>query len=409
MITSLTLHNWKSFESATLLIDQITFLIGTNASGKSNIVDALLFLSRLSTGERLADVCKNIRGGIDQIIRRGCDSTLLEVEFKEGNAKYRYKLGISIAGAEAFVTTESLETATKDDNWRNLFDTDDLHPSDSSTQITARFDKDRPGPRKGISLRRDITVLSQVQGQNILKNIKDGAKAALETFASIYLLDPNPSRMREYVQLSEDLNSDGSNVAGVIAAISEDKSRSFEASLTRYVSKLPERDIRKIWAERVGRFKDTAMVYCREDWGDPEDTMEIDARSMSDGTLRFIAIIVALMTRTPDSLIVIEEIDNGLHPSRAGELVFALTELASAGDFDVLCTTHNPVMIDSIGPEILESVSCVTREGMHGAATIFRFTERPDFLRQLAQYTPGDMMTHNLLTSSMYGKESNHS
>ena len=62
MITALTLHNWKSFEQATLLIDQITFLIGTNASGKSNIVDALIFLSRLSGGERLADVCKNIRG-----------------------------------------------------------------------------------------------------------------------------------------------------------------------------------------------------------------------------------------------------------------------------------------------------------------------------------------------------------
>ena len=70
MITEISLHNWKSFEDSTLLIDQITFLIGTNASGKSNIVDALMFLSRLSGGERLAEVCKSIRGGIDQIIRR---------------------------------------------------------------------------------------------------------------------------------------------------------------------------------------------------------------------------------------------------------------------------------------------------------------------------------------------------
>ena len=43
MITEISLHNWKSFEDSTLLIDQITFLIGTNASGKSNIVDALMF------------------------------------------------------------------------------------------------------------------------------------------------------------------------------------------------------------------------------------------------------------------------------------------------------------------------------------------------------------------------------
>lgn len=399
MITALTLHNWKSFEKATLLIDQITFLIGTNASGKSNIVDALIFLSRLSAGERLADVCKSIRGGIDQIIRRGSIYASLEVTFKSKGYTYRYTLKFSVSNAEVYVDAESLDMAVREDNWRNLFATDVLKPDDYSSHIIARFDKDRPGPRKGISLRRDITVLSQVQAQNVLKIIKDGAKAALDSFGSIYVLDPNPIRMREYVALSETLNSDGSNVAGVIAAISEDKTKDFEKILTKYVSKLPEKDIRKIWAERVGRFKDTAMVYCLEDWGDPEDSMEIDARAMSDGTLRFIAIIVALLTRNSDSLIVIEEIDNGLHPSRAGELVFALTEIATARDFDVLCTTHNPVLIDALGAEVLNSVSCVTREGAHGSASIFRLTERPDFLRQLARYTPGNMMTKNLLTS----------
>lgn len=399
MITSLSLHNWKSFDEASLLIDQITFLIGTNASGKSNIVDALVFLSRLSSGERLADVCKSIRGGIDQIVRKGSDSSSIEVIFKYNDTKYKYKLKFSVSNAEAYVNEESLEMETKNDSWRNLFDTDSIPSGDFSNQIIARFEKDRRGPRKGIGLRRDVTVLSQVQGQNVLKIIKDGAKAALDSFASIYVLDPTPGNMRDFVPLSETLNTDGSNVAGVIAAFSEDDSKDFANLLTSYVGKLPEKDIKEIWAERVGRFKDTAMVYCREDWGEADDTMEIDARSMSDGTLRFIAIIVALLTRTPDSLIVIEEIDNGLHPSRAGELVNALTEIATSRNFDVLCTTHNPVLIDALGGTLLDSVSCVTREGVHGSATIFRLTERPDFLRQLARYTPGDMMTKNLLTS----------
>lgn len=399
MITSLSLHNWKSFDEASLLIDQITFLIGTNASGKSNIVDALVFLSRLSSGERLADVCKSIRGGIDQIVRKGSDSSSIEVIFKNNDTKYKYKLKFSVSNAEAYVNEESLEMETKNDSWRNLFDTDSIPSGDFSNQIIARFEKDRRGPRKGIGLRRDVTVLSQVQGQNVLKIIKDGAKAALDSFASIYVLDPTPGNMRDFVPLSETLNTDGSNVAGVIAAFSEDDSKDFANLLTSYVGKLPEKDIKEIWAERVGRFKDTAMVYCREDWGEADDTMEIDARSMSDGTLRFIAIIVALLTRTPDSLIVIEEIDNGLHPSRAGELVNALTEIATSRNFDVLCTTHNPVLIDALGGTLLDSVSCVTREGVHGSATIFRLTERPDFLRQLARYTPGDMMTKNLLTS----------
>ena len=400
MITEIYLHNWKSFDHATLLIDQITFLTGTNASGKSNIVDALLFFSRLSNGDRLADVCKSIRGGIDQVIRRGCDKAELVITFKTNGNKYRYRLSFSVDNAEAYVNYESLEIASRSDTWRNLFDTDNINPGDNSSQITARFDKDRPGPRKGINLRRDVTVLSQVFGQNVLKIIKDGAKSALDTFASIFVLDPTPARMRDFVQLSETLNSDGSNLAGVIAALPEEEAENFERRLTGYVSKLPEKDIRKIWTERVGRFKDTAMLYCREDWGTGEFPMEVDARSMSDGTLRFIAIIVALLTRPADSLIVIEEIDNGLHPSRAGELVSALSDIASRRDFDVLCTTHNPVLIDALGSEILNSVSCVTREGHDGTTTVFRLTERPDYLKQLAQYTPGGMMTHNLLYNS---------
>lgn len=399
MITELALHNWKSFDDSTLLIDQITFLIGTNASGKSNIVDALMFISRLSSGERLAEVCKSIRGGVDQIIRRGCDMAKVTVTFKAGTTKYRYSLSFSIDKTEAYVNHESLDVETRNDSWYNLFETDLILPSDTSNQITARFDKDRPGPRKGISLRRDITILSQVQSQNLLKGIKDGAKAALDTFASIYILDPTPTEMREFVPLSETLKSDGSNVAGVIAALPAEESAEFEQRLTGYVSRLPEKDIRKVWAERVGRFKDTAMLYCIEDWGTPGMTMEIDARSMSDGTLRFIAIIVALLTRPADSLIVIEEIDNGLHPSRAGELVHALADIATDRDFDVLCTTHNPVLIDALGSEILGSVSCVSREGINGTTAVFRLTERPNFLRELAQYTPGEMMIKNILSS----------
>jgi len=48
MIKELTLTNWKSFEKATLYIDPLTIIIGANASGKSNTLDALL--SKPSTG-----------------------------------------------------------------------------------------------------------------------------------------------------------------------------------------------------------------------------------------------------------------------------------------------------------------------------------------------------------------------
>ena len=394
MITEIQLRNWKSFERATVLIDQITFLIGTNASGKSNVVDALLFLSRLGSGDRLSEVCKSIRGGLDRIVRNGCESATISVRFKRGKAEYKYTLSISTDDKDAYVDNERLSVLMRDNSWKELFYTDEIAASQSMSQITARFQKDRPGPRKGIKLRRDITVLTQIQGLNVLKEIKEGAIAALETFSSIFVLDPNPGRMRGFPALSETLEADGSNVAGVIAALPQEEQSKVEAEIVNYVKGLPEKDLRRVWAERVGRFNDAAMLYCEEAW-DEDNTLETDARSMSDGTLRFIAIIVALLTMAKDSLLVVEEIDNGLHPSRAGELVGALRGIAAEREFDVVCTTHNPVLIDALGKEILESVSCVSREGRHGSSSVSRISDRPEFIRDLAVYSPGQMMIKN--------------
>ena len=50
MITTLLLDDWKSYARAELQIDAITVVIGTNASGKSNALDALALLNRVSSG-----------------------------------------------------------------------------------------------------------------------------------------------------------------------------------------------------------------------------------------------------------------------------------------------------------------------------------------------------------------------
>ena len=51
-----------------------------------------------------------------------------------------------------------------------------------------------------------------------------------------------------------------------------------EGTLTGYVKGLPVKDLRKIWAEPVGRFEDVAMLYCQEQWDEEEAPHETDAR-----------------------------------------------------------------------------------------------------------------------------------
>ena len=71
MLKKLILENWKSFRYAELPIDPLTVLIGTNASGKSNVVEALEFLQRIVRGENIEAALAgdkslpSIRGGVE--------------------------------------------------------------------------------------------------------------------------------------------------------------------------------------------------------------------------------------------------------------------------------------------------------------------------------------------------------
>lgn len=398
MIKELKFVNWKSFEDAHLWIDPLTFVIGTNSTGKSNIIDALAFLSYAAQGKRLSDFGdKEIRGGIDGLIRRGQQTSTLSITLPIGKDEYTYDISVEQNGKELLVCDEKLVFRSSSGRETTLYLTDSA--SGTGTQIVARFPKDRPGPRKGINVRRDISILSQIQGLTVLKNIKEGASSVISVLTSIFILDPKPEQMRSYTPLSDTIASDGSNIAGVIAGLPTNKKQEFEKSLTNYVRRLPERDLKSIWAQTVGLFNSDAMLYCSEEWVDGT-IMDFDARSMSDGTLRFIAIVSALLTIPEGSTLIIEEVDNGLHPSRAGELVSALKEIGHNRELDIVCTTHDPVLIDALGPEMLPFISCVTRSLQTGASQIQLLQDVPGLLKLLANYTPGGMMTNGLLKST---------
>jgi len=76
VIKTITLNNWKSFRDAVLHIDPLTVLIGANASGKSNALDALAFLNRVSSGLSITSVLNGdanisgIRGGLEWAPRK---------------------------------------------------------------------------------------------------------------------------------------------------------------------------------------------------------------------------------------------------------------------------------------------------------------------------------------------------
>lgn len=339
MITKLRLHNWKSFEDSTIYIDPLTFLIGTNASGKSNVLDAFDFLRLDISGVTTENIVNQIRGGEEWIIRKGEDSAWLELTIEENGQEIIHKVVVS---------------------------------------------KDEVG------LSRMSQTISSPH--SVLDETKANAIAA-DNINRVFILDPVPNNMRQYSKVSRVFQRDGSNIAGVLAALPKEDKENVEKALTTYIRPLPERDINKIEAVTVGLSNTDAMLYCYEDWN-PD--VPVDARGMSDGTLRFTAIVVALLTIPAHSLLIIEEIDNGLHPSRAKELVKVLKTISNGRSVDVLCTTHNPVLISELGNEMIPFINYVVRDDK-GNSHIKLLEEKENLAKLMASGNVGDLMVMDKL------------
>lgn len=120
----------------------------------------------------------------------------------------------------------------------------------------------------------------------------------------------------------------------------------------------------------MGRLAKDAMLYCEEQWSPHKPPLLMDASSLSDGTLRFLAILTALLTRPAGSLLAIEDVDNGLHPSRAGMLVQMLREIGQQRSIDVLVTTHNPALLNELEPGLIPFVTVAHRDPSSGESKL---------------------------------------
>jgi len=414
MITRLDLQDWKSYKSAKLHIDPLSVLIGTNASGKSNALDALLLLNRVATGAMLTSALKGdgalapVRGGIEWAARKpGSVFALSIVCHGDELTEYEYRLEGEIIENRCDLHSEQLTRIKyrhkKDSPQKSIAGTIKLVRTDacpqSSPTIIARLYNEKQGTPRQLS--RTHPVLFQLVGQKLRQEIQDGVTAVISALRDIFILDPIPSHMRIFSPLSERLESDASNIAGVLAALPQEKQKDIEEVLTRYASQLPERDIRRVYAETVGKFNSDAMLYCEEHWLEEGPPPTVDARGMSDGTLRFLAILTALLTRPAGSLLVVEEVDNGLHPSRARLLLDMLKAVGSQRGVDVLVTTHNPALLDAMGTEMVPFITVAHRDPVTGCSVLTLLEDIARLPKLLAQGPIGRLSSQGLIEQSI--------
>jgi predicted ATPase len=420
VIKEIRLLNWKSYKDANLYIDPLNVLIGTNASGKSNAIDAIAFInnevhaSSLQAsldGESALLLDANIggiRGGAGYAALLPGDQFTVETVIEEDSiTDYRYSITVRTK-PQVEVIAESLikiirnkKKPNKEPREKNIFYTNRSNDDYSSPSIHTNIINGQGKPIRK-DLKNSVSVISQLKNSEIkVPEVSEAIQVVIKNLEEIFILDPIPSQMRDYKPFAQYLSKNAANLAGMIAALPTEKKEKLESQLTKYVSSLPEDEIERVWAEPVGRFQKDAMLYCEEKWGRTGINTTIDARGMSDGTLRFLGILTALLTRPSGSLIVIEEVDNGLHPSRAKLLLETMKEIGSERSIDILVTTHNPALMDELGIEMIPFIQIVHRDPEDGTSKITLLENIKSLPKLLAHGSVGELSTKGEIEKSL--------
>lgn len=387
MLSRLHLLNFKSFVLETVSLSGLTLLVGANASGKSNVVDAIRFLQGIALDMPLADVLRGhseggrqvwpgIRGGLADITRRGegkfsIGSDWLIRDGEGGERSLRHTIHVQTS-QHPMVYSESLYEGDGD-----LFKTDP--PSlgnkagrDPGASIHVAVKRSGKGnsPTQTHSAARSLLFQLDL-GRPISPAVRTARDALAAAMRSAYFLDITPSRMRDYVPRHlTHVGLEGENVSAVAWQLCQDPET--RRDLVDWLTELCAPELIDI------RFAETdlgdVMLVLVED-GD----RQIPARSLSDGTLRFLGQLIALRTAPPGSLLLIEEVENGLHPTRAHLLVEAMEAATTERGVQVIATTHSPIVLNALSPDALRQAILVARPPGTEGSVLRKLGDLPDF------------------------------
>ncbi|MDX3454350.1 AAA family ATPase [Streptomyces sp. ME02-8801-2C] len=414
------LHSFKSFTNQVLPLQNLTILIGRNGSGKSNALDALLVLSRLASGESVRDALDGPRGGGEEPIRggaEGCaplgeDTFFLGCRIRSGEKVFDLDVQIEVA-PEVRIANERLTAVTGVSYANRKMDGRTLVTRDHKYR-GVRYFAGRTAPVLGGAAYPDRLLTSQVPvavptTTEAGRLVHRGAQTVLTALREMFLLDPVPHLMRQYVNARDtELRRNADNLSAAVASLRTTDPLAFDR-LTELVAGMPEYPIRRI--SSVGTALGDVQLVLREA-GYHGTEHDVPARLLSDGMLRFLACGTALLSApvvdggddhgaASQRHLVVEEIENGLYPTQAARVLRLMKEESARRRIDVLFTTHSPALLNSLTAQDHSGVIVCSRDPESGESRLTRLTELPGYVDLLAAGDLGDAVSKGRLPDAV--------
>lgn len=432
MLKSLRLENFKSFKNAELSLGDLTVLVGTNASGKSNIRDAFRFLHGISRGYSIAEIIgekygeggvlqwRGIRGGTKEITYCGADSFAIAISFsvQDGDTEYDMEYYIKVSFVNNPFPSVAGEKLTCHGFKNPIFDSPVLldieiprqfDPNNIHSQLylydywaTYPYADGFTNPHFDVGVKH-FPILSQVAGLVSEFRSREGfdgsisrslSKLALTAISDMRFLELSPNLMRLPTFSGQNILGDrGENLSSVMLDICRNETR--KAILLDWLQSLTPMDAKDF--DFPEDFTGKVLLRIEEASG-----QKTTAYSASDGTLRFLGLLAALLGNQRSRFYFFEEPENGIHPNRLSLLLQLMQQEVANSSMQIVITTHSPLLLNFLSPENLEYASLMYRIGDRSESRITKIMDIPNARELVANDGLSTLLDSGWLEDAVY-------
>jgi predicted ATPase len=358
-ITGFQIDNFKSLVSFELPIAKLTCLIGLNGAGKSTVIQAVDFASRMFMGR--VDYWLSDRGWKEadlnsKLVRKS--NIDMVVEAKDGKTEYLWSGSFNRILLRC--TRESLRI-----DGRERFSVADAAIATANRRAPARGE---------IAFRYQGSVLSALTDDALPDKEIQQFRSFMRGITSLDLLSPQSLKRRTDVSDGK-LGLGGERLSAFLYELPySDKSKLLKLLVDCYphLDRIVTRSLRRGWKE----------LSIREQFGNRG--VYTEASHINDGMLRLMAILGE--TFTDSTFLLFDEIENGINP----ELVEFLLDTLIDASQQVLVTTHSPMILNFLDDDVArEGVQYLYRD-VNGATKTVPFFSIPSVEEKLEVMGPGE-------------------
>ena len=354
-LKSFRLKNFKAIrDSGVVKFSPLTVLIGDNGSGKSSLVEGLQTYQRIVTDG--LDAAMNEWRGFEYIrnaaVPHDATSRNKAREYQANPIEFGLSHSVSTRDETNRMSahTHFLSVAC-DPDADNIFILEERWNVSGRKYLTRDADgylHYSNGDRLGGGITNPISYPLVYEsealpgGTSLTKSLRVHPDALYSIkswqFVALNAWSMGEPRLVQRTGGKIHLSKDGSNIAEYLHDIRERDADAFDGIIETMQFVMPYmRDIKPVLTDFLGRQMHLEMT---------EADFKVMGWLLSTGSLRVLALLSLFRHPEPPSLIVIEEIENGLDPRTIHLIVEEIRNVVESGRSQVIVTTHSPYLLD---------------------------------------------------------------